>query len=384
MNRLQLVVAAIGVLAVPSPAAAAPPPDAWGQAAAHATGDWFNPGETRLTPATVGRLRASWTVPLAAAKCADPATPLVAANRLVTAASYRISGHDATTGKLTWQTPATTRRTSISLAAIVGTRLVAQSRDCRSGKTSLTALDVTTGQVLYTRPIPEPMYGLVVDNGIVAGGVWDTAISKYGVRAYRIADGSRAWARVGSIGGETIAAAGRVLVAGDDSTSAVDLATGKTLWSPGAGCWTPIGASPDGGAFYMRCDPDGPISRVDAATGRVLATFPSPGSTSGFATDGERVYLHTFANQLIAIDARTGRRVWTAGFAEEAPIEVSIGGGVVYGWRDSGRAVVGLSARTGKTLPLDARISTLRGAPIVANGRLYGRTASGVAVYAIR
>ncbi|MEV4343241.1 PQQ-binding-like beta-propeller repeat protein [Actinoplanes sp. NPDC049596] len=375
-------VVAVCVLAGQAPAAASAP-DEWGQPAAHATGDYYNPGETRLTMAAAAKLRARWTVPLATAKCATPAVPLVAANRLITAGAYRISGFDATTGALVWQTPASTRKTSISLAAIVGTRLVAQSRDCRSGKTFLATYDVTTGRVLYSKRIPETMYGLLADRGIVAGSVWDATISKYGIRAYRIADGSRAWARPdASIGGETVAAGGKILVVADGKTTAVDLTTGKTVWPAGAGCYTPIGASPDGATFYMRCDPDGPIRSVDAATGAVRQTFPSPAGGTGFATDGERIYLHTFADELIAVDAKDGRRVWTTKFTRDAPIMFAVGGGVLYGWRDSTHPLAAVNARTGEVFRLGAQISGLAAAPMVANGRLYARTESTVTAYA--
>lgn len=379
------VVAAISVTAgqVPgSDPAAAATPDAWGQAAAHATGDYYNAGETQLTPAAATKLKPRWNVPLATAICAAPALPLAGANRLVTAASYRISGYDATTGALAWRTPAPSKKTGISLAAIVGTRLIAQSRDCRSGKTFLTAHHVTTGKHLYTKRIPETMYGLLVDKGIVVGGVWDAAISKYGIRAYRIADGSRVWARQGSIAGETVSAGGKILVVGDDSTTAVDVTTGKAVWPAGAGCFTPIGASPDGATFYMRCGPDERIRSVSAATGAVLRTFPSHGATSGFATDGERLYLHTFADELIAVDADNGRRVWTATFTEDAPITFAVGGGVVYGWRDNDHPLSAFETRTGSPIELDAKTSALQGAPMVANGRLYGRTGSTVTAYA--
>ncbi|GAA3925629.1 outer membrane protein assembly factor BamB family protein [Actinoplanes auranticolor] len=379
------VIAAISATAAQVPVAApaaATNPDAWGQAAAHATGDHYNPGETRLTPAAAARLEPRWKVPLATAKCAVPAVPLVGGNRLVTAASYRISGYDATTGALAWRTPATTRKTSISLAAIEGTRLVAQFRDCRSGKTFLSAHDVTTGKVLYRKQIPETMYGVLVDKGIVVGSVWDAPISKYGIRAYRISDGSRVWARQGSIAGETVAAGGRILVVGDDSTTAVDVTTGKAVWPAGAGCFTPIGASPDGAAFYLRCGPDERIRSVSAATGAVLRTFPSHGGTFGFATDGERIYLHTYSGELIAVNANDGRRVWKATFSENAPIMATVGGGVVYGWRSKGQPLAAFETRTGKPIKLDARISGLQGAPMVANGRLYGRTGSTVTAYA--
>jgi len=379
------VVAAIsataGQVPVLDPAAAATP-DAWGQAAAHATGDYYNAGETQLTPAAAANLKPRWNVPLETATCAAPAVPLVGANRLVTAASYRISGYDATTGALAWRTPATSKKTSISLAAIVGTRLVAQSRDCRSGKTFLTAHNVTTGKVLYTKRIPETMYGMLVDKGIVVGAVWDAAISKYGIRAYRITDGSRIWARQGSIAGETVAAGGKILVVGDDTTTAVDVTTGKAVWPASPGCFTPIGASPDGATFYMRCGPDELIRSVSAATGAVLRTFPSHGATFGFATDGERLYLHTFADELIAINAENGRRVWTATFTEDAPIMFAVGGGVVYGWRDNSHPLSAFDTRTGSPIKLDAKTSALQGAPMVANGRLYGRTGSTVTAYA--
>ncbi|MBL7255891.1 outer membrane protein assembly factor BamB family protein [Paractinoplanes lichenicola] len=376
-----VVAAALSVTAGQVPAAAATP-DVWGQAAAHATGDFFNPGETRLTPAVAGKVKPRWTVPLAEAKCATRAVPLVGANRLVTAASYRISGYDASTGALAWQTPATTKKTSISLAAIVGTRLVAQSRDCRSGRTFLAAHDVTTGKVVYSKRIPETMYNMVVDQGIVVGGVWDATISKYAVRAYRIADGSRVWAREGSIGGETLSASGKVLVVGDTSTTAVDVTTGKSAWPAGTGCYTPIGASPDGSKFYMRCDPDGLIRSVSAATGAVLKTFPSHGATFGFATDGERIYLHSFAGAMLAISADDGRKLWSAPFPEDAPIRFAIGGGVVYGWRDKDRPLAAFEARTGRPIPLPAATTGLQCEPIVANGRLYGRTESTVITYA--
>ncbi|XVU27951.1 PQQ-binding-like beta-propeller repeat protein [Actinoplanes sp. CA-054009] len=380
-SRYLSIILAAALSGISTPAAATTPDD-WGQAAAHATGDHYNPGETRLTPATAGKLKPRWSVPLENATCADPAVPLVGAGRLVTAAAYRISGHDATTGALIWRTPATGKKTRISLAAIVGTRLVAQYRDCRSGKTFLTVHDVTTGRVLYRQRIAETMYNTLADKGVLVGGVWDEAISKYALRAYRIADGARLWAREGSIAGENVAAGGRILVVGDDATTAVDVTTGRTLWTAGAGCFTPIGASTDGAAFYMRCDPDGRLRRVSATTGEVLKTFPSHGSTFGFATDGERVYLHTFANEMIAIDAADGHRVWTSTFADAAPISFAVGGGVVYGKRDGDYPLAAFEARTGRLIELDARTSAVQDAPMVANGRLYGRTRTAVTTYA--
>ncbi|MCM4077485.1 outer membrane protein assembly factor BamB family protein [Paractinoplanes hotanensis] len=169
---------------------------------------------------------------------------------------------------------------------------------------------------------------------------------------------------------------------GDDTTTAVDVTTGKAVWPAGAGCFTPIGASPDGSTFYMRCDPDGRVRSVSAATGAVLETFPSHGATTGFAADGNRIYLHTLDNELIAVDAGDGRRLWTATFTDDAPITFAIGGGVIYGWRDTDRPLAAFEARTGSPIKLEAKTSGLRSAPMVANGRLYGTTGATVTAYA--
>ena len=97
---LSIVLAAVLGVSAGAVPAAADSPDEWSQAGAHATGDFFNPGESSLTPAVAATLRPRWTVPLSTVKCANPSGPLVAADRLITAEAYRISGYDARTGAL--------------------------------------------------------------------------------------------------------------------------------------------------------------------------------------------------------------------------------------------------------------------------------------------
>jgi len=380
---LSIVLAAVlGVSAGAGPAAAESP-DEWGQAAAHATGDSFNPGETRLTPAVAATLKPRWTVPLSTVKCAAPSGPLVAANRLITAEAYRISGYDARTGALQWRTPVDGNR-DIDLATVTSGTLIAQYRKCASGKAYLIALDVKTGEIRYTRQIAAPMYGLLADRGVLVGGAWDASISKYVLRGYRIADGAPAWSRVGSVNGATVSAGGRMVINGDDGpTAAIDVTTGKTVWPADHGCFTPIGASTDGSKFYVRCDPDDRIQTIDASTGKVLATFPDYGATYGFATDGERVYLHTFSDEgLLAVDAATGNKDWRASFADNGPIEFTLGGGVVYGWRTDGKPLAAFATSTGSPIQLTAHTKALQSAPVVANGRLYGRTGSTLTSFA--
>jgi outer membrane protein assembly factor BamB len=376
--------AVLGAAAGAGPAAAGSP-DEWAQSGAHATGDSFNPGERALTPAVAGRLKPRWTVPLSTVKCADPSAPVVGAGRLFTAEAYRISGYDARTGALKWRTPVDGNR-DIDLAAVTGGTLIAQYRKCTSGKAYLIALDARTGRTRYTRQIAAPMFGLLADRGMLVGGAWDDTTSKYVLRGYRIADGAPIWSRVGLVTGATVSAGGRMVAVGDggpETTAAIDLTTGRTAWPANRhGCSTPIGASTDGAAFYVRCDPDDRIQRIDAATGKVLATFPDHGATFGFATDGKRVYLHTFADEgLLAVDAVTGREAWRASFPADGPIEFSLGGGVVYGWRPDGDPLAAFAASTGRPITLTAR-PVLQGAPMVASGRLYGRTGATLTVFA--
>ena len=163
----------------------------------------------------------------------------------------------------------------------------------------------------------------------------------------------------------------------------VDVTTGTTVWPASPGCPTPIGASPDGSTFYVRCNPDDRIQTVDAATGKVLATFPDYGATYGFATDGKLVYLHTFADEgLLAVDAATGRKAWRASFPDGGPVEFAIAGGVVYGWRTDGHPLAAFATGTGRPISLTSKTTAFPGAPVVANGRLYGRTGSTLTAFA--
>lgn len=382
-RAVSIALAAVLGVSVGAVPAAAKSPDEWGQAAAHATGDSFNPGESTLTPAVAAKLKPRWTVPLNTVKCAAPSAPLVGVNRLITAEAYRISGYDARTGALKWRTPVDGNR-DIDLAAVTGGTLIAQYRKCTSGKAYLIALNAKTGKTRYTRQIAAPMYGLLADHGVLVGGAWNASISKYVLRGYRIADGAPIWSRVGSVNGATVSAGGRMVIYGDDGpATAIDVTTGKTVWSAGHGCFTPIGASTDGSRFYMRCDPDDRIHTVDASTGKVLATFPDHGATFGFATDGKRVYLHTFSDEgLLAVDAITGKEAWRASFADNGPIEFTLGGGVVYGWRADGNRLAAFATSTGSPIKLTAKTAAFQSAPVVANGRLYGRTGATLTSFA--
>lgn len=374
-----LLAATTAVIASP-PATAAGPRDAWAQPHAHATGDNYNPGESRLTPARAPDLRRRWSVPMAQAVCADPAPPLVAAGRLITAAAYRISAYDAATGALRWRTPDQGRR-RITLAAAVGETLVAQWTDCRSGRDHLTAVHIPTGRTRYTRQLPEVLHTTVVDAGVLLGEYWDAGASRYAVAARRISDGTLLWSRSpGSFNGSPVSARGRVRFSSGTATSAVhDIRTGRRLWRTPAGCPTPRGATPDGAHFFFTCT-DGQVKRVDAGTGAIRATFGGRDEPHGFATDGRRVYHRGFGpDRLIAVDARTGAQVWSVPDADVH--DLAVAGGVVYGAR-TGRPPLAVVAATGERIRLGAPLAAVTAQPMVAYGRLYAVTGDEVTAYA--
>lgn len=370
--------AAVGAQAEAAPKAE----DAWAQPAAHATGDHFNPGEHRLTPANAAQLKAVWTVPTPAAICAPPATPLIGGGRLVTAAAYRISAYDSTTGKLAWQTPVA-KKTGITLNAIVGSRVIAQYRDCHSGKSTLTALDVRTGKVIYSKSTQGMMFQNVVDKGVLLGGFWDTKALTYALRAYRLSDGAPLWYRVGSFSGDDVSAGGRVLVDdADGPDAAVDITTGKKLWSLDADCFSALGAATDGSRFYLRCNSSDRIRLVNAATGATVKTLPDMGWYTFFATDGTRIYLNG-GSGLVAAGAADGQQIWRRPFPDGTPYELALAGGVLYALRGDGKPMQAFDAQTGKLIVLDAKTAAVTMQPMVTGGRLYGVTKTGVAAYAL-
>jgi outer membrane protein assembly factor BamB len=229
------------------------------------------------------------------------------------------------------------------------------------------------------------MFGITVDKGVVFGGVWDADLSNYAVRAYRVSDGSLMWGRQGQIsGGADVSAGGRIFVFGEGLPGGtIDITTGQPAWSSEAVCDNPVGASPDGTKFYVRCGPGDALQAVDSATGKVLASFPDHGSTFGFATDGERIYMRTYSPEgVIAIDAFDGRKLWSTTLGDRGPFMFSVAGGVLYGLRGYGFPVAAMNAATGKLISLDARTSDITGQPMVANGRLYAMTGSAVTVFA--
>lgn len=141
--------------------------------------------------------------------------------------------------------------------------------------------------------------------------------------ALNAADGSPRWERGGANHRPPVPAHGVVLDVGGSSTDprlvARDPATGDPYWRRGnEGDWQPLGA--DGDQFYARLD-----ARTAEGTDRLHAVDPTTGETR-WATDRVAPFLEPLAagegrvfgtdgrpdsQRLVALDARTGERVWS-------------------------------------------------------------------------
>jgi YVTN family beta-propeller protein len=104
------------------------------------------------------------------------------------------------------------------------------------------------------------------------------------------------------------------------ATSSTELAADPIL-SPG-----PMVASPDGGTLYVACETAARIAVVDAATGKVRRTIPTPDAPLGLAInkDGRKLFVTCAAPQstILVLDAASGDTLAThaAGHTAMAPV----------------------------------------------------------------
>ena len=105
-----------------------------------------------------------------------------------------------------------------------------------------------------------------------------------------------------------IVVSGRVVVQTAAAVSALDAATGTTLWSvPLTG--GPADLASDGGRVFL-ASPAGVVA-LDLGDGRLLWRAPGTGASGPVAADG-RVYVGTASGDVVARDASSGLVLWTA------------------------------------------------------------------------
>lgn len=162
---------------------------------------------------------------------------------------------------------------------------------------------------------------------------------------------------------------------GSGGTYAMDAGTGKRIWRSSPTCY----AANSGMVFGL--EPFS-ITAMNAATGRVLwkgsSGTPNTGSASTWiACTGHTVCLPTQIDNspsadevVLALDARTGKRIWLARFAMVTAL-LAVDGVVYAGSLGAKPHVATLDAATGKRL-WDSAVNTPPGALAMTDGVVAG------------
>ncbi len=123
---------------------------------------------------------------------------------------------------------------------------------------------------------------------------------------------------------------------------ALDVATGRELWRLATGRWK-RDASPDvGDGLLCLGRADRYVLGVEAASGRIRWIYAPPQKVDRVnvgaldcRVSGTRVYAWDDLGHLFALDAASGKLVWTYEFPREIA-ELLVEGRVVYAWVDDG------------------------------------------------
>lgn len=202
------------------------------------------------------------------------------------------------------------------------------------GPNEVTALDSTTGNVLWITAFPkadgEPQYSLTGVFSVGEGGVYvETDYGQLlGISAVTGNVCWKQWTDPGiSLHGPSIADS-TVFIVTDDSVRAYDYLTGKQQWKRDDGSYgSGLAVSTDGSVFYGT--DDGSLRAVGARSGETKWTL----ETGDFShTDpsiaDDVLYANSDDGTLYAVDVTTGRVLWTldVGDASAAQRPVLVGG----------------------------------------------------------
>ncbi|MEU4216934.1 PQQ-binding-like beta-propeller repeat protein [Actinoplanes sp. NPDC026623] len=372
------VVLAAGAAATPAAAARSPLP--WDHAGYDAENSYYNPHETVITAATVGRLARKWSVKLRTAEdCSGFGAPVVSGGRVFVGDQAGISAYSAATGARAWSFDWDDFGTGWPpRLTVVGRLLIAGYGDCYSvsdPNTHMVALDAATGARRWAG-VP-PIGDLVVDKGVILASGTDIT-GETAAAAYRVRDGRELW-RVKNRRVAAVSAGGTVVaVATDDEgvrtgeSVALDIASGAVRWTTKT-YLSADAASPADDAFYG-ADADGGLAAVGVADGTVRWRAPAPADPNErIATDGARVY-RSCLKTVTALDARTGKRLWSRKLANDTG-QPRVAGGLVFAGNFA------LDARRGTVV---GRVPAVAGDIVVAGGVLYQAKEGVLSAYAPR
>jgi outer membrane protein assembly factor BamB len=348
-----------------TPTAAAPAPPLWDHAGYDAEDSWFNPRETTVTAATVGRLTRKWSVKLRTADtCSQFTAPVVAGGRIFVGDRAGISARSIATGAQQWafDWDEFGDGTRPRLAVAEGL-LIAGYHDCGSvsdPNSRLIALDAATGRRRWDVRTPV-MGNLVVDKGVALISETDGVYGETLTVAYRVRDGKELWRAPNRNTGGTSANGVVAAFTTDDegirtgATAALDITAGAVRWTARHHLAAEA-AAPAGDWLYGADDQDRLVS-VGVKDGKVRWTAPPAEDAQNFwiATDGARVYRSS-NRTVAALDARTGKQAWSRKLKAPA-LQPLVAGGLVYAEGAVLDAAKGTVVATGSTFTGDVIVT---------------------------
>lgn len=296
---------------------------------------------------------------------------------------------------------------------------------------SVLALDRRSGTVLWRTPMPNKVMTtpIVVDGLVIVGTGKDNTLYKTSdklvwgvpggdeVAALNAKTGHVVWTyhTVGEdMPSPALAAIGTrkaiVFANGDNHVRALDVRTGKLLWStPLAGVSTMASAAAQGGVVYVLAGtsadmhiPDH-VYAVRASDGHILWKAPygnadgSPVVADGVVAVEDGPNLggppdRNAMNDVFALDAQTGRLLWTKGSARgyftlvssnEQAIAGLIDGGVLFDSLEAPRRFAAFDLKTGNVLWSIPTTAPVKMSAVAFNRRVYFGDTAGV-FYTVR
>ncbi len=321
---------------------------------------------------TLGSLRAQ-TPP--AASAAPPATSAQATTQA--AADWpQFRGNPKLTGMSTESVPSTLKvRWTYSAADAVDSSaaIVGDTVYIGSHSGELLALDVADGKLKWSYKTKEPIgeSSPAVSDGLVFVG--DLGGTFHAVKA---ADGTAAWTykTQSEIKSSPVVVGDRVLIGSyDSSLYALSKKDGKLLWKLDTQNFVHGTPAIDGEVAYLAgCDEI--FRAIRLSDGQPVYTVPIEAYTGASVTVGAgRVFFGTFNNEVVGLDLSGKRIFWRYQPTErQFPFYSSAafdGTRLVLGGRD--KAIHALDAKTGKplwTFPTRARVDS---SPAIAGGRAF-------------
>ncbi|TMK72277.1 MAG: hypothetical protein E6G50_04210 [Actinobacteria bacterium] len=276
----------------------------------------------------------------------DPSAPALVGSELYVSANNAFAyAFNAATGKQLWRTNLLGSQGAFPAAPTVAGGAVYVMDD------GLVALDASTGMMRWRLQIDCFSCPVAFANGTVYTAATDPSDSAAGGRMYALdpATGKSRWATsLGGTGAFTPAVAEGIVYVGIDvdaaggirpwSIAAFDAATGRQLWRSGIGrskylTWASAAVTARRVVFPS---PAGRLVALDAKTGRRLWSVPFRVTDSAPAIANGVVYVGSTDKHLYAFDIRTGRQIWRAATGGEITSSPTIAGGTVIVGSDDG------------------------------------------------